>query len=79
MITPEQNAIVMDKLDVRYFINGYHNNHEINCQTLKEKTNALIKCDRQLHQFEQHNWDRKSTYRRYSIFLKLIKLWETKK
>lgn len=37
MITPDQNAMVMDDLDVQYFIHGYHDNAQINCQTLAEK------------------------------------------
>lgn len=79
MITPQQNAKAVDDLDIQYFIHCYHDNPEINCQTLAEKTSALIRCDRQLQQFEQHNWDVASTYRRDSIFLKLLKLWGTKK
>ena len=79
MITPAQNAMVMDALDVQYFIHGYHDNAQINCQTLTEKTIALIKCDRQLQQFEQHNWNMASLHRRDSIFLKLLKLWGTRK
>ena len=79
MITPDQNAMVMDDLDVQYFIHGYDDNAQINCQTLAEKTNALIRCDRKLQQFEQHNWNMSSTHRRDSIHLKLLKLWGTRK
>lgn len=79
MITPAQNAMVMDDLDVQYFIHDYHDNAQINCQTLVEKTSALIRCDRKLQQFEQHNWNMASTRRRDSIFLKLLKLWGTRK
>lgn len=78
MITPEQNAVAMEDLDIQYFIHCYSDNPTINAQTLAEKTSALIKCDRQLQQFEQHNWDVASTHRRDSIFLKLLKLWGTK-
>lgn len=79
MITPKQNAVVMDDLDIRYFVNRHSDDTENNCQTVAEQAAALIKCDRQLAQFEQHNWDMASTHRRDSIFLKIIKLWGTRK
>lgn len=79
MITPQQNAIAMDDLDIQYFITDYHDNPKFNLQTLEEKARALIKCDRQLQQFEEHNWNMASTRRRDSIHLKLLKLWGTKK
>lgn len=79
MITPQQNALTVDDLDIQYFIDDYDEDAKFNCQTLKEKTRALIKCDRQLQQFEEHNWNMASTRRRDSIFLKILKLWGTRK
>lgn len=79
MITPQQNAMVMDNLDIQYFINDYDEDAEFNLQTLKEKTRALIECDRQLQQFEEHNRNMASTHRRDSIFLKILKLRGTRK
>lgn len=79
MITPQQNAMVIDNLDIQYFIDGYDEAAKFNIQTLKEKTRALIECDRQLQQFEEHNWNMASTHRRDSIFLKVLKLWGTRK
>lgn len=79
MITPLQNAEAMDELDIWYFINDYDEDAKFNIQTLKEKTKALIKCDRRLQQFEEHNWNMASTHRRNSIHLKILKMWGTKK
>ena len=75
MITPQQNAAAMDDLDTWYFINGHDERRDINCQTVEEQTRALIKCDRQLAQFEQHNRDMASAQRRDSIHLKVKSLW----
>lgn len=79
MITPKQNAVAMDDLDCRYFVNGHSEDSRINCQTVAEQTIALIKCDKQLAQSEQHNWNMASAWRRDSIFLKIKKLWGTRK
>ena len=79
MITPQQNAAAMDDLDAWYFINGHDERRDVNCQTVAEQARALIKCDRQLAQFEQYNWDMASTHRRDAIWLKIMNLWGTRK
>lgn len=78
MITPKQNAVAMMDLDAAYF------HKDLNClpishSDLKYKTKALISCDRELAQYEQHNWNMASTWRRDSIFLKIKELWGTRK
>lgn len=75
MITPQQNAAAMDVLDTWYFINDHDVRREYNCQTVAEQTIALIKCDRQLAQFEQHNRDKACAKRRDSIHQKIKTLW----
>lgn len=78
MITPEQNAVAMDELDVQYFVRDLYIN-PISHSDLLHKTVALIKCDRQLNAFEEHNRKMASIQRRDSIFLKMVKLWGTRK
>lgn len=66
MITPQQNEAAMDLLDSLYFDNWYSECEWMNMQTLKEKTQALIKCDRYLLRAEEDNMTLASRARRSS-------------
>lgn len=79
MITPQQNEAAMDLLDSLYFDNWYSECEWMNTQTLKEKTQALIKCDRYLQRAEEDNITLASRARRVSIFNKMLALWGGRK
>lgn len=76
MILPVDNEIAMNVLDTEYFYNHYSETEWMNTQTLKEKTRALIKCDRYLQRAEEDNMTLASRARRESILQKMITLWE---
>ena len=76
MILPVDNEIAMNVLDTEYFNNHYSETEWMNMQTLKEKTQALIKCDRYLLRTEEDNVALASRARRASILQKMITLWE---
>lgn len=79
MILPVDNEIAMNVLDTEYFYNHYSETEWMNTQTLKEKTRALIKCDRYLQRAEEDNIMLASRARRASIFNKMLALWGGRK
>ena len=79
MILPVDNEIATNVLDTEYFYNHYSETEWMNTQTLKEKTQALIKCDRYLQRAEEDNITLASRARRVSIFNKMLALWGGRK
>lgn len=75
MITAKQNAKAHDYLNNLYFDAGHDWRPEHNCQSLEEKTMALILTDRLFDGYEAANRMLASRARRASIFNKMVALW----
>lgn len=79
MITAKQNERANNYLNNLYFDAGHDSRPEHNCQSLQEKTLALVLTDRLFDGYEAANRMLASRARRASIFNKMVALWGGRK